>query len=193
MPLIFLDIDGVLNDHSCHSRTRYCSTDKACIARLDRILVETDARIVLTSAWRYLVHGGSMTMEGLRNLLHSHWVDGSRLIGITRRDVTDGIAGVKPRTDRGPQVTEWLRERVMGDPFLMQTPYVVIDDMDLEITTSLHPFVRTDGSVGLTKYRIPHNMRVMRRCPDTGRAGMPVARGSLPEKPPGFSPCGVSP
>jgi putative transposase len=26
------------------------------------------------------------------------------------------------------------------------------------------------------KYRIPHNLRVMRRCPDTGQAAMPVAR-----------------
>jgi putative transposase len=28
----------------------------------------------------------------------------------------------------------------------------------------------------VVKYRIPHNLRVMRRCPDTGQARMPVAR-----------------
>jgi putative transposase len=29
----------------------------------------------------------------------------------------------------------------------------------------------------VVKYRIPHNVRVMRRCPDTGQAPAPVARG----------------
>jgi putative transposase len=29
----------------------------------------------------------------------------------------------------------------------------------------------------VVKYRIPHNLRVMRRCPDTGQGAIPVARG----------------
>jgi putative transposase len=33
----------------------------------------------------------------------------------------------------------------------------------------------------VVKYRIPHNVRVMRRCPDTGQALAPVARGRLRE------------
>ena len=33
----------------------------------------------------------------------------------------------------------------------------------------------------VVKYRIPHNVRVMRRCRDTGQAGMPVARSLLRE------------
>jgi putative transposase len=33
----------------------------------------------------------------------------------------------------------------------------------------------------VVKYRIPHNVRVMRRCRDTGQAAMPVARGRLRE------------
>ena len=33
----------------------------------------------------------------------------------------------------------------------------------------------------LVKYRIPHDMRVMRRCQDTGQERMPVARGLLRE------------
>jgi putative transposase len=31
-------------------------------------------------------------------------------------------------------------------------------------------------SPSIVKHRIPHDLRVMRRCPDTGQAGMPVAR-----------------
>jgi putative transposase len=33
----------------------------------------------------------------------------------------------------------------------------------------------------VVKYRIPHDLRVMRRCPDTGQEGMPVARRQLRE------------
>jgi putative transposase len=33
----------------------------------------------------------------------------------------------------------------------------------------------------MVKYRIPHNLRVMRRCPDTGQGAIPVARGRLRE------------
>jgi transposase len=33
----------------------------------------------------------------------------------------------------------------------------------------------------LIKHRIPHNLRVMRRCRDTGQAAMPVARRQLRE------------
>ena len=33
----------------------------------------------------------------------------------------------------------------------------------------------------VVKHRIPHNLRVMRRCQDTGQEGMPVARRSLRE------------
>jgi hypothetical protein len=84
-----------------------------------------------------------MTLDGLRNLLHTHWIDGSRLIGITRRDVTDGMLGVAPRSDRGPQITEWLAENSH------RGPYVVIDDMDLEILSEGHPFVETIPSIGL--------------------------------------------
>jgi Putative transposase DNA-binding domain len=33
----------------------------------------------------------------------------------------------------------------------------------------------------VVKYRIPHNVRVLRRCPDTGQALAPVARSQLRE------------
>jgi putative transposase len=33
----------------------------------------------------------------------------------------------------------------------------------------------------LVKYRFPHNLRVLRRCPDTGQGAIPVARGQLRE------------
>jgi hypothetical protein len=149
-PILFLDMDGVCNDHVAHPRTRYCRTDPACVERLDRILIATDAEIVLTSSWRYLVHSGQMTLVGLRNLLHTHWIDGERLIGITRRDISDLRPRSRAHTDRGPQITEWIVDRFGVDPFVWEGSYVVLDDLDLEIGNCGHPFVQTIGTVGLT-------------------------------------------
>lgn len=128
-PLIFLDIDGVLNNHESHERTKYCSINKAYANNLDNLLVELDMSIVLTSAWRYL--SDFMNLKGLRNLLHTHWVDGERLIGWTRKD--------KGKiTDRGLQITEWLEQHHLFKN------YVVVDDIDLDITKYKHPYVQTD-------------------------------------------------
>lgn len=149
--IVFLDMDGVMNDESRHPRTRYCRTDPACVDRLDRILVETDARIVLTSAWRYLVHGGSMTLLGLANLLYTHWIDGDRLIGVTRRDtMVETPSGPFPvKDERGRQIADWRREHEHTGP------YVVLDNGDgkggdIGITAAGHPFVWTEGWRGLT-------------------------------------------
>jgi len=138
-PIIFLDIDGVLNSGFLHPKLHYATIDPVLARRLGMILEETDARIVLISAWRYLVHGGSMTLSGLRALFLSHWIDGTKIIDITRKDAT------KTRSDRGPQISEWLSanpERV--------SRYLVIDNMDLEVTACGHPLILVDGSIGLT-------------------------------------------
>jgi hypothetical protein len=40
--LIFLDCDGVLNDHKQHANG-YCGTTRRCVQNLNRILRATDA------------------------------------------------------------------------------------------------------------------------------------------------------
>lgn len=151
-PLIFLDMDGVANDHKAHTNG-YCGTKPECVAQLNRILRETDAKVVLSSAWRYLIHSGSMTLRGFVNLLLTHGVEiqtnekrpRSRLIGITCRD--------EDLSPRGQQIRHWLNEH--GG----RRPYVVLDDggqnpdgswYDMGINDAGHPVVWTDGSVGLT-------------------------------------------
>ena len=136
-PVVFLDIDGVLNDHTAHPKNKYCTIDKAMAERFNGLLEATDAEFVVSSAWRYLVLSGSMTLEGFRNLLYSHWVDASRLVGVTRADVSSD------RTDRGRQIIEWLGG-------LRGRPHLVIDDMDLGVTACHLNLFRTDGKVGLT-------------------------------------------
>jgi hypothetical protein len=141
--LIFADIDGVLNDHTSHPRTRYCSTKKSCCRNFDEILIRTNAHFIITSSWRYLFLCGSMTEEGFKNLLFTHYIDATRFLGITRAD--DGKI-----TDRGLQIKEWLIYEDMEE-----ITYVVIDDGDkdghiqADIIKYNHPFLQTDGSLGL--------------------------------------------
>lgn len=133
--LIFLDIDGVLNRHSYSELSQSNSIDPDCVARLNRILNATDARIVLSSAWRYMLIGKAMSIIGFDYLLRTHGVIANRLIGRTPAD--------EEVTERGWQIHQWRKENDHCGK------YVVIDDMDLHISP-LHPFVQTQGDVGLT-------------------------------------------
>lgn len=147
-PLIFLDVDGVLNGHASHPFTKYNTIDKDKAERFNHVIYMTNAQFVVSSAWRYLVHGGSMSLEGLRNLLYSHWILADRLVGITRKDISEAV------TDRGRQITEWLAENPGYGPV------IAIDDggkdretgewTDLGIIAEGHTLVVTQGQYGLT-------------------------------------------
>lgn len=152
-PLIFLDIDGVLNAHEFDPECGCGRIDRDKMGRLNRILRATGARVVLSSAWRYLVHRGEMNLMGLEWLLRSHGMISGRLAGITRVDYLaprppyDGRPESWVHTnERGDQVRCWLDSAGATAP-----PYVVIDDLDLGISAAGHPFVQTDGMVGLTE------------------------------------------
>lgn len=149
-PLLFLDLDGCLNTHDVDPEVLcgHIHTDK--VARLNYILRETDARIVLSSAWRYIVYRNEMTLAGMDWLFRSHGILAGRLIGITRedtmvREIYTGDPSTWPMVnERGQQITDWRAENGHAGP------YVVIDDLDLGISEAGHPFVWCDGKVGLT-------------------------------------------
>lgn len=135
MKLIFLDIDGVLNRHCYNETSMSNSIDADCVVRLNRILIETDARIVLSSAWRYMLIGRAMSLTGFDYLMRTHGIVANRLVGRTPAD--------EEVTERGWQIHQWRKDNDH------RGKYVVIDDMDLHISP-LHPFVRVQGDVGLT-------------------------------------------
>lgn len=55
MKVIFLDVDGVLNERNTPTRTKthMIFIDEEKLFRLKRIVDATDAKIVLSSTWRY--------------------------------------------------------------------------------------------------------------------------------------------
>lgn len=149
-PVLFLDVDGVMNDHRWDPEVASGVILDEHVARLNRVLLATGAKIVLSSAWRYIVLRGESTLSGIEWLFRSHGILANRLLGITGPDTIErcvyrGEPGTWPRTnERGQQIADWLREH----PGV--TRYAVVDDIDLGISESGHPFVRTDGKVGLT-------------------------------------------
>ena len=73
-PLIFLDVDGVLNSHDFNHAAKSNTLHRDKVDRLNRVIASTGARLVLSSAWRYHYYRGEMNIAGLDWLLRSHGV-----------------------------------------------------------------------------------------------------------------------
>lgn len=135
--LLFLDIDGVLNGHQ-KNPAGVCGIDPYCAELLNHIIEVTDCQLVITSAWRYLIHSGSMTTTGFERMLQTHGVKAyKRIAGLTRTD-----ADVSDKHERGKQISDWLRRK--------NCIYCVVDDDgELGIPEAGHPFVKVNGKNGI--------------------------------------------
>lgn len=164
-PLIFLDIDGVLNRHGYNacSGVESSTIEPGAVASLNRILRESNAEIVLSSAWRYMVYGGAMSLRGFEYLLRTHGLAvKDRLVGLT---VTD-----EEIPNRGQQIVAWLNKHGKG------RPYVVLDDggsvgpddwSDLGIEDAALTVVWCDGEKGLTEGHADRALSALRgECQD---------------------------
>lgn len=138
-PLIFLDIDGVFNDHSVME-------NKYCTIQYDKMLLFNQlapADIVITSAWRYLMLEKTMTLRGFTHLLSSH--------GLSENfNIIDRLPPDTPGCPRGVQIHRWLQFNIPHND-RKTLKYVVLDDLDLDITLYNLTFVQTIGTVGLTQ------------------------------------------
>lgn len=137
--ILFLDLDGVANDHSKHTGSNFCGIRADCMARLNRIIKETGCKLVISSAWRYMVLGEQMTLKGFAYLLQTHGLLGTSdvLLGHTASD--------EEIPERVNQILSWLFwNNRMGDS------WAVLDDLPIDFGTHHHRFVQTDGKAGLT-------------------------------------------
>jgi hypothetical protein len=142
MKVLFLDIDGVLNGLGCFTQPNAHWIEPDCVNVLNRVIKDTDCKLVLSSSWRYQIHYGACTLQGFEYLLRSHRINAyQRLMGYT---ATDEMC----KTTRGEQITYWLNTR--GRELGVER-YVVVDDLDLGITDEGHPFVQPNGGWGLTR------------------------------------------
>lgn len=146
MKLLYLDIDGVLNDHS-RLPNGYSRIMDAQVVCLNTVLKYTDAKIVLSSAWRCLFR----TAELVEGLLLCHGVNcHQRVYGTTAIDpeiwslLHERHADLHYWAERGmtwraDQIRDHVREH---RPYR----YVVLDDLPIQVDN----LVQTIPSVGLT-------------------------------------------
>lgn len=142
MKVIFLDIDGVLspthymnslykmwkasfNEIKSHDEYGQLFFYQNCDA-LKKIIDETGAKIVISSAWRLEGEAKMKEMWADRNLA-------GEIIGIT-------LVGA----NRGVEISQWIN---CND---FQGNYVIIDDLKLMLKEQEPFFVNTNGFVGLT-------------------------------------------
>lgn len=130
-PILFLDIDGVLNPMVRKGRAMI---DPDCVEHLNNVITSTGCDIVISSAWRYLVLQGSMTVGGFGYLLQTHGVI-NRVIGTTELDI-----------DFDARRCDQILKYMAGET----CPYAVVDDSDFGFTANKMPFVKTDPRLGLT-------------------------------------------
>jgi len=135
--VIFLDIDGVLAP--IRRWDRYEDLDPACIQRLNEIVAEGGADVVVSSTWR---HG--KTVAELQGMLDAQGFAG-RVLDKTPTNI--------PGASRGDEIAAWLAEHAVDG-------YVIIDDhADMgELRTHL---VQTQPSRGLQPADVPRALAML--------------------------------
>lgn len=142
-PIVFLDVDGVLNHHTLYASLKGADRrhehaawmDPACVARVQSICDRTGAAIVVSSSWREII-GLDATVAALRaNGLTAD------VIGQTPTESAVGRFIVLAMS-RWQEIRAWLDTHAMVDR------YVVIDDA--ADSTPAEVYVRADIAHGLT-------------------------------------------
>ena len=138
MKLLFLDMDGVMNNHQ-RMENGYCGIRPECVKNLNKILNYVNCDIVISSAWRYMIPS-TMSITGFEYMLMISGVCcRGRVIGHTRRDLCEP-------DDRGDQIRDYLIAHEN-----QWKKYVILDDMEFNFKKLGLIYVQTDGKVGLTE------------------------------------------
>ena len=150
MNIIFLDIDGVLNNR--HTRTKtsdgWCFVDDHLVAKLKRLVDLSGARIVLSSTWR---EGWHQEDESLNDISFTELRDKFHEFGIEIFDRTGEM-----RQHRWQSIKEYL-ERPREEPI---EHFVIIDDWDDMGEYSNH-LVWTNPSLGLIGKDIQDALKIL--------------------------------
>ena len=133
MKIIFLDIDGVMNSQTYYRSIKVKSKDwdrfdPIAVKLLKMLLEEFEAKIVITSSWRFgaidiLINELSKT--GLKKYLYKDWK-------------TPQLYGYK----RGDEIQKWLEKH------LEVNNYIIIDDEENILDNQLRYFIKTNMTFG---------------------------------------------
>jgi len=166
MKIVFLDFDGVLNNIPWLTSGRRAARegldsesdvwealtfDPGCIDQLNRIVSETGAAVVISSAWRY-----NRTIAELWDILDGCGFEGD-VIGKTRPSRRFENGSWEPR---GAQIVDWLEVGRLLFGVEVES-FVILDDQD-HIGEALAPFtVLTTRDGGLTIEEADRAIRIL--------------------------------
>lgn len=138
MKIIFLDIDGVLNRMGTVERFRgYIGIDAGLVPILNKVIEETDAKIVVSSTWRnWPGIPEAEKRQFITDTLRDHGIKGE-VIGITPKLFID-------TSDRWREISLWLSIH----PEVLD--YVIVDDT-WHMGELNEKFVRTNHGLGITE------------------------------------------
>lgn len=140
--IIFLDFDGVMVTFKKVVDYEYCCTDilengclkfdTLCVDALNHLILKSNAKIVVSSSWRYAIPENLMS-EVLK-----------------RQGVTGEFIGYTPfdqpcwnKHGRGEEIKRWLSGRGV-------THFAILDDTDFKWGDLSSFWIKTDCTIGLT-------------------------------------------
>ena len=152
MRLIFLDVDGVLNNEHTRTTTHdgWCFVDDYLVERLGRLVRESGAKIVLSSTWR---DGWNREDETLNEPFFNDLRDKLKEYKI---EIWDALPlPMCPR--RSQAIQAWFD----GHRYLDVESYVILDDWnDMDQFTS--HFVWTNPHYGLRDEDIDEALKILK-------------------------------
>lgn len=149
--IIFLDVDGVLNDSTTTERCgNHTGIEKYCLARLKNVVNLTGAKIVLISTWKEHWEkdkNRKYLQDEFANYLDVKFAEKELEV----YDKTDDIDG--EWITRGKNIMEYIRRENPSN-------FVIIDDMNFDYAEcGLKPFhVKTNPACGLLEV---NSMRIL--------------------------------
>lgn len=158
MKLIFLDVDGVLNSHKDVQENGINSINRTCMAFLNQVIGETGAQLVISSAWRYMILGGAMTLDGFRYMLQTY---GLRTDAVLHGHTVPDEA----IPERGDQILSYV---LNAGPTGTVESWIVLDDASPTLAPSLidrcgDRWLPIDGSRGLDNDAVNAAVEILNR------------------------------
>ncbi|MDF1661665.1 MAG: HAD domain-containing protein [Planctomycetota bacterium] len=135
-PVIFLDIDGVLNTFLKVVELSL-PLERPCVAVLNQLIEKSGAKVVISSSWRLYYD-----LEKIREILEEYGFVGE-IIGKTP---------VLKGSERGEEIKTWLQVHGEG-----AASFVILDD-HADMCDIRDHLVRTDANEGFQKH---HGLRAL--------------------------------
>lgn len=165
MKIIFLDIDGVLNNELFYRKRHQLNFvgypeypmsefDTQCIESLNYLIEKTGAKVVISSTWRI-----GRTIEELQELLNSVGFKGEII------SKTPSMRHLDENCLRGNEILKWIKDNreLIGQEYHEFENYVIFDDDSDMLYWQKDNFLLVDRFVGLTMSVTYKAIRILNR------------------------------